>query len=372
MGQAFENLGLPIEDGLIVTPQGTSRPTRSLELIESSHPIPDEAGLLASRRILQMAASLGEGDRLVVLLSGGGSSLLCSPGSDLTLSDKQTLTDQLLASGAAIDEINCVRKHLSSVKGGRLAASAYPAACETFAISDVVGDKPDVIASGPTVADPTTSLDAMDILQRFQIPLTDRVKDHLRDPTNETPKPGDETLSRSQFHLIASPEDALAAAQHRARDLGYEIINLGAEIEGEARDVAKDHAAHCLRHVRDGRPTVLLSSGELTVTKQFDNSCGGPNHEYALALALELQGARGIHAIACDTDGKDGSAEAAGALIGPDTLSLAHAKGLDASHALATHSSGDFFAALGTNVVSGPTDTNVNDFRALLICGDNE
>jgi len=359
--------------GLAVTRYGHGAPTSRIEVIEAAHPVPDASGVMAARRILQMASQAGAADTVLCLLSGGGSALLALPAPGITLADKQALTQALLASGAPIEEINCVRKHLSAIKGGRLAASAWPARLITLAISDVVGDAPTVIASGPTVGDPTTSEQALEILARRKLQAPASVITHLQSRQSETPKPGDPCFEGTDYQILARAADALAAAAQAARAAGITPILLGDGIQGEARDVAQAHA-RLARDYGAVRPALLLSGGELTIThhgRGGSGGAGGRNQEYALALVLALDGAPGIHALACDTDGADGQAgagpEAAGASIGPDTLARARAAGLIAQDFLDRHDSYAFFRALDGLVVCGPTRTNVNDFRAILM-----
>jgi hydroxypyruvate reductase len=310
-----------------------------------------------------MVEGLTADDFVLALISGGGSALLAAPAPGLTLADKQEVNRQLLASGAPIGEMNCVRKHLSALKGGRLAARAHPARLLSLVISDVPGDDPATVASGPTVADPTTAADARAIIARCRLKLPGHVEAFLATPEAETPKPGDPRLVRAETRLIAAPALSLAAAAALARSEGWTVVDLGDRVEGEAREVARDHARLAL--AQRGR-TVVLSGGETTVTLKGKGR-GGRNSEYALALAIALAGAPGISAIACDTDGIDGSEDNAGALIGPDTLARARALGLDPQAFLDDNDAYGFFSALGDLVVTGPTLTNVNDFRAILI-----
>jgi glycerate 2-kinase len=335
----------------------------AIRIIEARHPVPDEAGLLAGRAVLDAVQGLSPDDLVLCLLSGGGSALLETPLPGVTLGDIAALNKALLKSGAAISEINCVRKHVSAVKGGRLAAAAYPARVLSLAISDVPGDDPSVIASGPTVADPTTRQDACAILARYAIAVPANIDTVLNDPQYETPKPGDARLARSEYRLIATQADALGAAVSVARAAGYAVVNRGTRIEGEARLVAAEEARIALAHPA---PCVVLGGGELTVTFESAGS-GGPNREYALALALALNGTPHVAALAADTDGMDGTADGAGAFVFPDTLERARASGLNAEAALAAHDSGGFFAALGDALVPGPTRTNVSDFRAIVV-----
>lgn len=354
--------------GLLVAPHGYTRNLPGFEVIAAGHPVPDDASLAAASRALELAKALGEDDRLLVLLSGGGSALLCAPVEGVTAADKRALTTALLRSGASIGEMNVVRKHLSRIKGGRLAAAAFPAETITLAMSDVPGDDPAIIASGPTMADPSTLSEARDVLARHGIDAPPSIARALNDPANETPKPGDARLSRSQYRIIARPADALAAAERIARAAGCDVLNLGDMVAGEARLVADAHAQLALRQ-HPARPMVILSGGELTVTLR-GNGIGGPNREYALALAIALNGARHIHALAADTDGIDGAKDAAGAFIAPDTLLRAARLGLDPRAFLARNDAGGFFAVLGDGLETGPTFTNLNDFRAILIMPD--
>ena len=371
-GKAAASMASVVEDhwpeplsGLVVTRYGHGVSCRSIEVVEAAHPVPDAAGRQAADRILEWVSGLDGSDRVLCLISGGGSALLSLPAPGLTLEDKQALGARLLASGATISEFNCVRKHLSAIKGGRLAAAAYPAHVTTLAISDVPGDDPAVIASGPTVADPTTLADARAVLEKYGIEPPESVTGYLNGG-EETPKPGDERLARAELVLVATPAQSLAAAAARARDAGYEPVMLGDAIEGEARDVARDHARRALE---TPGPVALISGGETTVTHDGSGR-GGRNAEYLLYLALALDGAPGVWAIACDTDGIDGSEDNAGGLIRPDTLARAAGMGLDPAAMLDDHDSYEFFAALGDLVVTGPTLTNVNDFRAIMIEGD--
>jgi len=353
--------------GLVVTRYGHRVPCERIDVIEAAHPVPDQAGLDGARRILGAVAGLGEDDLVIALMSGGGSALLTLPADGIALADKRRLNDMLLRCGATIGEINTVRKHLSAIKGGRLAAAAWPAAVVALAISDVPGDDPATIASGPTVADPTTMADARSVIAKYGLTPPVSIADHLESGA-ESPKPGDPTLTRSTFRLIASPGQSIAAAAACARQAGLEPIVLGDAIEGEARVVGQAHAelARARAADRTERPVVLLSGGELTVTIAGDGR-GGPNAEYALALAIGLDGMAGVHALAGDTDGIDGSEDNAGASVGPDTLTRAQAAGLDARDHLTRNDSYGFFAALGDLLMTGPTLTNVNDFRAILI-----
>jgi len=352
--------------GLVITRYGHGVPCRSIEVVEAGHPVPDAAGVAAAERMLAAVQGLDENDLVLALISGGGSSLFALPAPGLTLVDKQALTRALLKSGAPISEINCVRKHLSAVKGGRLALAAVPARVVSLIISDVPGDDPATIASGPTVADPTTRQEALAILAKRNIVVPAAIRAWLESPASETPKPGDSAFERVDNRIIATARDALAAAGRLAEKKGFAVLDLGDRIEGEARDVARAHAELALRHAKDGRPCVILSGGETTVTVKGKGR-GGRNAEYLLALALALDGAPAISAIACDTDGIDGTETNAGALIGPDTLGRAQALGIDAQAMLRNNDAYAFFDKLGDLVETGPTRTNVNDFRAILI-----
>ena len=356
--------------GIAVARQGYGRPTKIIPMIEAGHPIPDAAGLKAAEQALKLAESAGPDDLVLVLLSGGASANWIAPAQGLTLADKQAVTRALLRSGANIGEINTVRKHLSRIKGGRLAKLAQRARVLTLAISDVPGDDPAVIGSGPTVPDPTTLADARAIVARFNLDIPEVVTRALNDPKNESPKPGDPAFTKAEFKLIARPVDAFRAAEQQARMLGYEPVMLGDRIEGEAREVAREHAARALALQKKGRRAVILSGGELTVTIRGQGR-GGPNQEYALALAVALNGAPGIAALAGDTDGTDGGAgspdDPAGAAIDPTTLDRARSLGLDPAHFLADNDSTGFFGRLGDLIETGPTWTNVNDFRAIVV-----
>ncbi len=368
MAEAVESVWGPVE-GLVITRYGHARPCRGVEIVEAAHPVPDAAGAAATARMLQLLEDLGADDFALALISGGGSALLCAPAPGLTLDDKQAVSQALLASGAPIGAMNVVRKHLSRVKGGQLAAAAWPARMLALAISDVPGDDPRAIASGPTVAEPSDAAEASAILARWQIDVPDTVRQHLAGGSSVVP-PGDPRLSRTETHVVAAPSQSLAAAAALAETLGLAPRLLGDALEGEARDLAAEHVALALEMqaaMEPGdAPLVLLSGGECTVRGRGAGT-GGPNAEFALAAAIGLAGRTGIHAIACDTDGVDGAAEVAGALVGPDTLAWATSAGQNAEAALAAHDSHGFFGAIGDQVVTGPTLTNVNDFRALIV-----
>ena len=378
-GKAAAAMAKAVEDhwpgplsGLVVTRYGHAVDCARIEVVEAAHPVPDAAGRAAAGRILEAVRGLGPDDLALCLVSGGGSALLALPAAGLTLEDKQAVSRALLRSGAAIDEMNCVRKHLSAVKGGRLAA-ASPARVVTLMISDVPGDDPAVIASGPTVADPTSFADARAILDKYAITGPPAVIAHLRRAADETPKPGAASLARAEAVMVATPQAALEAAAARARRHGVHPVILGDGIEGEAREVAKVFAGITRQVVRHGQPApapaVLLSGGETTVTVH-GRGRGGRNQEFLLALALALDGEAGIHAIACDTDGIDGTEGNAGAMLAPDSLARAAALGVDAKAMLADNDGHGLFSALGDLIVTGPTRTNVNDFRAILIDRD--
>ena len=357
-------------EGLAVARLGYARPTSHIEMIEAGHPMPDAAGLGATERVLAFADGAGAEDLVLVLMSGGASANWIAPAHGLSLAEKQAVTKALLRSGAAIDEMNTVRKHLSRIKGGRLAARARPAAVVTLAISDVPGDDPAVIGSGPTVPDPTTLADARAIVSRYRLDLPQAVTRALQDPANESPKAGEAAFAGATFRLIARPADAFRAAESEVRAAGYECVLLGDSLQGEARDVAAAHARLALDIKASGRRAVILSGGELTVTLRGEGR-GGPNQEYALALAVALGSADGIAALVADTDGTDGgsgsSDDPAGAYVDSTTTRRATALGLDPAAFLAKNDSSGFFTHLGDLVASGPTFTNVNDFRAILV-----
>ena len=360
MAQAVEKAWGNVS-GLVVTRYRHATPCQHIEVVEAAHPVPDQAGQDAARRMLSMVQGLSENDLVLALISGGGSALLALPAAGVTLADKQRINRDLLRSGATIAEMNCVRKHLSAIKGGRLAAAAYPARVITLAISDVPGDDPAVIASGPTVGDPTGSNDAQAIAAKYGISLPN---------LSETIKPADPRLARAEYRMIVTPQAALEAAAQLARAQGYTPLILANAMEGEARDVALVHAAIAKQVVQWGQPApaplVLLSGGETTVTVR-GNGRGGRNAEFLLALAVALDGHPGIYAIAGDTDGVDGTENNAGAIIDPQTLTKAQQAGLNAKAHLSDNDGYRFFAALDDLVITGPTLTNVNDFRAILI-----
>ena len=383
MAQAVEALW-PAEaklEGLVVTryhhiPPRPAGLKQRIEIVEAAHPVPDAAGLQAAGRILAMVQGLTKDDLVLCLISGGGSALLTLPAEGLSLEDKQRINRELLHSGANIGEMNCVRKHLSRIKGGRLAAACAPARVVTLTISDVPGDDPSVIASGPTVPDMTTCADALAILKRYGIDLPAAVRAQLENGALETPKPGDKAFSGHEIHMIATPQQSLDAAAQAARAAGIAAYILSDEMEGESREVGKVHAA-LARAVAQraqpfSRPCVILSGGETTVTvKPLPDGAvrgkGGRAGEFCLGLALALQGQPGVYALAADTDGIDGMEENAGAYVAPDTLARAVAQGMKVDAFLDRNDAYGYFAALGDLVVTGPTHTNVNDFRALLI-----
>ena len=416
-GKAAAGMALAVErewegpfEGLVVTPYGLSASSERITIVEAAHPVPDAAGRDAAARILQLAAGLEAGDLLLCLVSGGGSALLELPAAGLTLEDAGAVTAALLRSGATIAEMNCVRKHLSALKGGRLAQAAHPARVVTYLISDVPGDDPAVIASGPTVPDPTTFAEALEVLRRYDLDAPPRVTHHLQagaakhegpgggggedrpGAPPETPKPGDPSFAADEVVMLATARAALEAAALRAEAAGLHAVDLGDDLQGEARYLAAAHAALAGAFARGPeqsavalreavargaahlggpparvlRPLVLLSGGETTVTVRGSGR-GGRNSEYLLALGLALGGRPDICAIACDTDGIDGVEEAAGAILTSDTLARAQRAGVDPVAALAANDSYGFFAALGDLVVTGPTGTNVNDFRAILV-----
>ena len=383
MAHALEALwpaDAPLE-GLVVTRYGHTPPRPAglrarIEIVEAAHPVPDAAGLQAAQRILSLAQGLTHDDLVLCLISGGGSALLTLPAEGLALEDKQRINRELLASGASIGEMNCVRKHLSRIKGGRLAAACAPARVLTLAISDVPGDDPSVIASGPTVADASTCAQAVAILQRYGIAVPGAIMSLLEQGALETPKPGDAVLADNEVHLIATPRQSLDAAAHAAQAQGIAAHILSDEMEGESREVGKVHAALARAVARTGtpfaRPCVILSGGETTVTVRklppgTPTGRGGRAGEFCLGLAQALQGQPGVWGLAADTDGIDGVEDNAGAFVTPDTLVRAAALGLKIDQHLARNDAYGYFSALGDLLVTGPTHTNVNDFRAVLV-----
>ena len=356
--------------GHAVARHGYTAPTRQIPMIAAGHPVPDQGSVDSARRALELAASATVDDLVLVLLSGGGSANWVAPAGELTLAEKQAVTKALLRSGAPIGEMNIVRKRLSRIKGGRLALAASPARLLTLAISDVPGDDPAAIASGPTVPDPSTMADARAIVARYKLDLPPAARALLDDDASETPKPGHPAFANSEYRIIARPADALATARATAQKAGYEVIDLGPDLEGEAREVAAAHARMAKRLKAEGRRAAILSGGELTVTLRGSGR-GGPSQEYALALAIALAGEPGIVALAGDTDGTDGgggeATDPAGAIVDPQSLTRAAAIGLDPARSLADNDSTGFFEALGDLLQPGPTLTNVNDCRVILI-----
>ena len=372
MARALEDCWPGQLEGLVVTRYGYAVPCQRIEIIEASHPVPDAAGLTAAQRILETVSDLTADDTVLCLISGGGSSLLVLPIDGITLEDKQAVNRELLKSGATISEMNTIRRHLSAIKGGRLASACHPAKVVTLLISDVPGDNPCDIASGPTVGDASTCADALAIVRRYGIELPANVRQVLESGRGESVKPDDARLAAIETRLIATPQMALEAAAQVARDSGITPFILGDAIEGEARDVGKVLAGIALQVARRSQPftppCVLLSGGETTVTIRGSGR-GGRNVEFLLALGVALDGAAGIHALAGDTDGVDGQEEIAGAYLAPDTLQRAWALGIRPRDSLANNDGHGFFGALRDAVVSGPTLTNVNDFRAIVITG---
>ena len=370
MARAVEDAWQGPLSGLVVTRYGYGVPCERIEIVEAAHPVPDAAGEKAAQRLLDLVATVREDDLVLCLISGGGSSLLPLAAPGLTLEDKQNLSRALLKSGATISEMNCVRRHLSAIKGGRLAAACHPARVLTLLISDVPGDNPMDIASGPTVPDPTTCKDALAIVRRYGIDVPPAVLHLLESGEGESVKPGDPRLARAETRIVAAPQQALEAAAQVAREAGYPAFILGDALEGEASDVGSVHAGIARQVAERGQPVpapcVLLSGGETTVTVRGEGR-GGRNVEFLLALGVALNGHPGIHALAADTDGVDGQEEIAGAYLAPDTLERAWALGIKPRDALANNDGHGFFEALGDSVITGPTLTNVNDFRAILI-----
>jgi hydroxypyruvate reductase len=360
----------PPPEGVVVTRYDHGAPLRHIECIEASHPVPDAAGQAAAQRILAIAESLGADDHLLVLLSGGGSALLSLPAAGLSLEDKQAVSESLLRCGADIAEINCVRKHLSAIKGGQLAVAASPARVSSLIISDVVGDDPATIASGPTAADPTTLAEAREVLARYGIAVPAAIDRHLGNSAAETPKPGDARLAGVENHRVATPQASLEAMAALARSRGITPVILGDSIEGEAREVGRVMAGIARQVARHHQPAappcVLLSGGETSVTVHGGGR-GGRNVEFLLGLAIALDGEESVHALAADSDGIDGTEDNAGAVITPDTLARARRAGLDPRARLADNDAYGFFAALQDRLMTGPTRTNVNDLRAVLI-----
>ena len=376
-GKASARMALALErhwrgslDGLVVTRYGHAEACSQIEIIEAGHPIPDDAGATAARRMLAMAQGLTEDDLVIFLISGGGSALLSLPAEGVDLQEKRRINADLLKSGATIGEMNCVRKHLSAVKGGRLALACHPAKVVTLVISDVPGDDPAVVASGPSIAERSSGADALAILARYRIAVSNALGALLRDPARAAPSIDDPRLQGNQVTLVATAQLALEAAAGMAREHGYAPLLLGDSIEGESREIAIMHAGIArqvlLRDQPLPKPCIILSGGETTVTVR-GNGRGGRNAEFLLSLCIALDGLEDIHAIACDTDGIDGTEDNAGAVLRPSSLQRAQAMGLDAKAFLANNDGYSFFEKLGDLLITGPTKTNVNDFRAILI-----
>ncbi|WP_108819955.1 glycerate kinase type-2 family protein [Pseudovibrio sp. Alg231-02] len=376
-GKASAAMARAVEDnwqghlsGLVITRYGYNVPCKSIEIIEAAHPVPDEAGLAGARRMLELVSDLSADDTVLCLISGGGSSLLPLPFEGLSLEDKQCINKELLRCGATISEMNCVRRHLSQIKGGRLAAACHPAKVINLLISDVPGDDPINIASGPTVADPTTCAEALAIVERYKIELPARALEVLESGVGETPDESDLSLGSVETHMIATPQLALEAAASVAEKQGVPAYILGDSIEGEATDVGVVMAGIAKQVASHGQPfkapCVLLSGGETTVTIK-GNGRGGRNVEFLLSLAVALDGQQGVYALAGDTDGVDGIEEIAGAYCDPSTLQRAWGKEINPRRSLADNDGHGFFEAIGDNVITGPTLTNVNDFRAIFI-----
>lgn len=371
MARAVERHWAGPLEGVAVTRYGHSLKCDRVEVIEAAHPVPDESGANAAIRLLQMVRGLSADDLVIALISGGGSALLALPAQGITLADKQSINRQLLASGAPINEMNIVRKHLSAIKGGRLAQAAFPARVLTILISDVPGDDPSAIASGPTVADDTTRHDALRVLGSYGIDISQSARDYLNDPVSETPKPGSPFFANSRLLMAARPVDMVEAVVADARRRGFDVISLGADLEGRARVVGSEHARMALEiadRKQDGSPPVLIvSGGETTVSVTNAAGRGGRNLEYLLALAIAVKANEKISALACDTDGLDGSEDNAGAIMDSNTLQRARDAGVDPAHALEQNDSYAVFRASGGLIVTGPTRTNVNDIRLIRI-----
>ena len=377
-GKASAAMAKAVEDawpdtalsGVVVTRYGYEVPCERIEIVAAAHPVPDAAGCKAAIRVVEAARTAGPDDLVLALISGGGSALLTAPAGKISFEDKQEVNRILLRSGADIVEMNTIRKHISMVKGGRLAEAAYPAKLLTVLISDVPGDDPAVIASGPTVPDPSTFAEAMAIVEKYKMDLPASVLSHLKAGADETPKPGDRIFEKAAIVYAAKPDKSIEAAAEVARAAGYAVIDLGDRVEGEAREVGREHAELALTckagSGKEPAPCVILSGGETTVTMKGDGR-GGRNTEYLLGVAERLNGAEGIYAVACDTDGVDGSEDNAGAFIDPTTLARAAESGLSVTQALANNDAYSLFENIGDLLVTGPTFTNVNDFRALVV-----
>lgn len=377
-GKAAASMARAVEDhwpapleGIAVTRYGHGLDCGRIEVIEASHPVPDDRGAVAAARLLETVRGLGPDDLVLCLISGGGSALLALAAEGLTIDDKKAINSKLLASGAPIGAMNTVRKHLSAIKGGRLAEAAFPAKVVTIGISDVPGDDPSVIASGPTVPDTTTRQDAAAVLERYRIEVPDHLRAHLDDPKSETPKPGDAIFANTSFVMASRPADMVAAVANEAERYGFQVISIGADVEGEAREVGAAHARYALRlaaEKEEGSPPILIvSGGETTVTVRHGGGRGGRNVEYLLSFGLAIEGHSGIHALACDTDGIDGSEDNAGAVLDTETLQRARRAGVDPAACLERNDAYAVFEVSGDLVVSGPTRTNVNDLRLILI-----
>ena len=370
MAQAVEQHTSAALEGLVITRYGHAVECKQIEIVEAGHPVPDQKGMRAAASMLEIASGLTEKDSALCLISGGGSSLLSLPAQGLSLENKQVITNKLLKCGATIHEINCIRKHLSAIKGGRLAVACSPAPLLTLMISDVPGDDLSVIASGPTVADPSTFEDALKILNKYNISEPKSVLKHLENAVDETPKPGDSLLQNVENHLIATPKQSLRAAAQAVTNAGMTPLILGDNLEGESRDASKMHSETALQIQKNGTPVsppaVILSGGETSVNVKGSGR-GGPNTEFMLSLLKDLRGRDGIWAIACDTDGIDGTEENAGAFISPESFKKSEELGLDPTGFLSNNASYSFFLELGDLGSPGPTMTNVNDFRAILV-----
>lgn len=371
MARAIETAWPDTElSGLVVTRYGYEVACDDVEIVLAAHPVPDQAGREAAGRILEMAERATEDDLVIALMSGGGSALLTAPAEGITFEEKQEVNRQLLRCGADIGEMNTLRKHISAIKGGRLAAAAHPARVLSILISDVPGDDPAVIGSGPTVPDPTTFADALAVVEKYALELPESVIRHLNEAASETPKPGDTLFDGNEVIFAAKPDKSIEAAAEVARQAGYGVVDLGDRVEGEARDVGREHARLALACKAGGgpqaAPCVILSGGETTVT-MTGNGRGGRNTEYLLGVAEALDSAEGIYAVACDTDGVDGSEDNAGAFVDPTTVARALATGLSVTDALKNNDAYTLFYNTGDLLVTGPTYTNVNDFRAVVI-----
>lgn len=370
MAQAFETVWEGAYEGLVVTRYGYGAPTKTIQVLEASHPVPDEAGLRASSRLLGLVSGLTADDLVIALICGGGSALLPAPAGDLTLADERVVNEALLASGAPIAAMNCLRKHVSNIKGGRLAAACHPARVVSLVVSDVPGDIPALVASGPTVPDFSTRKDALDVVERYRLDLPGRVMAHLHSETAAAPMPGDSRFRGNEVHIVASASVSLEAAAMEARRRGVEAVILSDAIEGEAREVGGVHAAMArevaMRNRPFRKPVLILSGGETTVTLRAKGK-GGRNTEFLLAFAVGIDGMQGIHALAADTDGIDGSEDNAGAFCDVSTLKRMRTAGVDAKEMLLGNNAWVAFDAIGDLFVPGPTGTNVNDLRAILV-----